>query len=261
MTGTTGAPSTGTTSEGSVSFSLKELTRLEDERVAFERDEARRRREELERNAADQAKRAQEAVDARARAEDERRKELERHAREEDARLEGQKRAFVERERLAAEQRARDGEVARLHTHELELTRLRTQGGGARIAWSVAVASLVCLVAGAIAYAAVLRPDADRQLAQARADVVRSGELVKEAERQVSDLGKRVDGLAGQLQASEEHARDLERQLDDAKKKVGDRRAGVAPPPTPRPPPIPTRPTGLIDGPCKYPGDPLCAGK
>jgi len=269
MTGTVTAAGTSrghasaTTSEGSVSFSLKELSRLEDERVALEREDARKRREELERAAAAEAQRIEAAAAERAHQEEERLREHERRMQEEAARLDGMKRAVVERERIAAEQAARESEVARLRAHELELARLRREGGGtSKAAWSVAAASVLALVLGVVAYAAVLRPDADRQLAAARAEAAAQGDLVGQTQRQLAELGTRVDGLGAQLKTEVERAHDLEEQLADAQRKLGDRRVGATPSPIPhRTAPIPTRSTGLIDGPCKNPGDPLCAGK
>ncbi len=263
MTGTTGGHSSTTTSEGSVSFSLKELSRLEDERVAFERDEARRRREELERAAAEETRRLEAAADARARQEEERLRDHERQMKEEAARHEGMKRALVERERVAAEQAGREAEVTRLRAHELELARMRREGSGsAKVAWSIAAVSVLALVGSTIAYAAVLRPDADRRLTAARADAAVQAELVARTEREFRQLAVRVDALGAQLQSEGARARDLERELADAHKKLTERLGAATPAPSPHHvAPIPTRPTGLIDGACKNPGDPLCAGK
>ena len=256
---------TAATSEGSVSFSLKELTRLEDERVAFERAEVRRRQDERERARFEEARRAAEAEEQRAREEEERHRDEDRRAREEAARLDGMKRGLIERERAQAELAARESEMARVRAHELELARLRDAGGGLKVvsAWAIAALSTLALVGTSIAYVAVLRPDAERHVAEAKGEARQRGELVDRTAAQVSELGKRVDGLRSELQASQEHAKNLQAQLDDAQRKLGDRRgSGAATSPIPhRPAATPTRPTGLIDGPCKYPGDPLCSGK
>jgi colicin import membrane protein len=263
MTGTTGGHASAPTSEGSVSFSLKELMRLEDERVASVREDARKRREELERAADEEARRIEAAAQARARQEEERLREHERTMQEEAARLDGMKRAIVERERVAAEQAAREAEVARLRAHELELARLRREGGStSKAAWSVAAASVVALTLGVIAYAAVLRPDADRRLAAARADAAAQGEIVGQTQKQLAELGKRVEALGAQLRTEGDRAHDLELQLADAQRKLADRRVG-GPSSQPLHPvaPVPPRNTPFLDGTCKNPGDPLCLGK
>jgi hypothetical protein len=262
MTGTTGGHASATTSEGSVSFSLKELMRLEDERVAFEREAARKRSEDRERAVAEEARRAEELALASARQEEERLRRHDREGKEEEARLDGMKRALVERERVVAEQAVREAEVARLRSHELELARMRREGSGsAKVAWSVAAASVLALATGVVAYAAMLRPDMDRRLAAAHAEATAQSDAMDKSQKQLAELGTRVSGLAVQLQTESARATSLERQLDEAQKKLADHR-GVAPPPAPHHPKvIQNQPTGLIDGPCKNVGDPLCAGK
>ncbi len=251
----------GSRAEGSVSFSLNELMRLEEERVLHEREDARLRREAAQRSAEEAERTARAEADARARSEHLRRAEEERCAREEEARLEGIRRAVLLRERLVAEQGARDAEVLRLRQHELELVRLK-QNGTRRMAlcagWAVAAMCFVSLVACVAIYTTHLKPAAERRLAQASAESALGNESIENAQRHLDQLRQRVGGLSQQLKTAEERATILEKQLRDLRAEHS-RRNGTHPPPLlPTPTHVPK--TGLIDGACRHPGDPLCAG-
>lgn len=262
MTGTSGAHAAAKTSEGSVSFSLKELMRLEDERVAFEKSEAKRRADEREREAAEAARRADEAVKARAREEDEARHREEERMRAEAARLEGMQRAIVERERVSASARAREDEMGRLRAHEIELARIQREArGSGKAAWIVAALASAALLSSVVAYATVLAPRAEVRVSEAHAETRTQAEAVARANDRLADLDRRVDGLSSQLKESEDRARDLERQLEEAKKSAGGKPFATPSSAAHRPATVQTRPTGLIDGPCKNPRDPLCAGQ
>jgi hypothetical protein len=256
-------PDVPSTSEGSVSFSLKELMRLEEERIALARDEARAEEEERKKRAEEEAFRARELEEERNRAEEDRRQEEARRDREEAARLEGMQRAIVERERVAVQEAAHAAEMDRLRKHELELVRLRGERGtsvlGARTAWSVAAALAVALGACMVTYFAQMKPEADRHLADARLEASAQSDAIGKAQRQLDELGQRVQTLDGKLHDADARAQDLERQLKDARDaapKGGPRAtAGFHPRGTKD-----ELPKGLLGGACKT-GDPLCAGR
>jgi colicin import membrane protein len=242
--------------EGSVSFSLKELMRLEEERVAAVREEARLREEEAARH----ARAAREEAEERARAAEARREEEARRAREEEARLEGMRGAALERDRLAAADAALVAEMQRLRRHELDLERLK-EGGGARAAWSVGGVSLALLAACIASYAFALKPRADARLEQASAAAVASADAMRLAQWRLDELALRVDGLGAQLRASEERARKLADDLTAARAELERRGVHVVPPRGTHPPPAPTPVRdGLLHGPCNE-HDPICAGK
>jgi colicin import membrane protein len=250
--------------EGSVSFSLKELMRLEEERVALAREEARALEEEKRKRAEEEAFRAREVEEERLRLEDERRREEERRAREEKARLEGIERAIVERERTTVERAAHAAEMDRLRRHEIELVRLR-EGAvhplGARTAWSASGALVMMLGACLVTYFAGVRPDNDRRLADARGEATERAAAVEAAQKRLDELGTRVQGLEGRLHDADLRAQDLERQLKDARdaSKSAPARGRSAGPATGHGAKTDT-PKGLLGGNCN-PIDPLCSGK
>lgn len=133
-------------SETSVTFSLVELARLEDERVR-EEDERRAR-------ARDRDAREQREAEARRRAEEEKhiaaqeeaRARRQREEAEERMRAKAREQAALEVARIEAEARARlDAENA-ARAHELTVLRVRTESGRRRlqVALSIAVGLLVC---------------------------------------------------------------------------------------------------------------------
>lgn len=140
-------------SETSVTFSLVELARLEDERVR-EEDERRARARERETQ-------AQREAQARQRAEEEKRIAAQEEARarrlreeaEEQMRAKAREQAAIEVARIEAEAKARlDAENAS-RAHELAVLRVRTEGGRRKLGVALAaVIGLVTIGAPAAAY-------------------------------------------------------------------------------------------------------------
>jgi hypothetical protein len=145
----------------SVSFSLRELEKLEQERKADEERVAARAREE-------EAARLADERDRHAQAEQRQRDARQRQAEDELARREAMQRALVEQARLEVEARTRAEEAERERRHEVELARLRSAHGDDRgTTPRVVGAGIVgALVAGALAaawHAAVVSPDRARK--------------------------------------------------------------------------------------------------
>ncbi len=263
-TGTSSAASAAAASDGSVTFSLKELMRLEDERVASEREEQRRREEARARDEGDRARRAEDEARAARQAEQARWRDEEQRAREEAARLDGMQRAIVERERLVAQHAARDAEVARLRAHELELARMKhVKVGAAGVPWAAAATSSLALIAAIALHYAVLSPAADHRVEEARADARRSTAVIAAAQTRVAELGQRVGALDEELRKANDRADKLQKDLDDARKKAEGRGAAF---PSGAGPKVVTENTGAQKkrdlgfghgGPCAK-GDPLC---
>jgi len=145
------APSKSGRAENSVLFSLKELRRLEDERVRAEAD-ARRAQAEAERRAkleAEQRARDEEARRAREEEEQRRRAEREREEREREDRLrleEAERRARVEGELKLRERQVLEEQRQR-HAHG------RRSGRSAGMAAAAAAALLVAVGGGLAAWA------------------------------------------------------------------------------------------------------------
>ena len=134
---------------------------------------------------------------------------------------------------------------------------------GSRAAWAVAATSVAALCIWAGVYVGMLKPEADRRVAEARADVVQRGAILDTAQKQLGELSKRVDAMYDELKDAQARATSLDAELQRTQAELR-RRGGGAPAPSHvvhAPAPIPPQKTGLIDGPCKYVGDPLCAGK
>lgn len=241
----------------SVNFSLAELMKLEDERIAQEKraHEARQLAAQSEREAAE--RRESETVAARARAEAEERERLRFREMEEEARREAMQRAAVEQARITVEARTRADESERERRHEIELQRMRAEtirkpGPGGFVASGIggaAFAFAACLVL----HFAVSKPASDRRIADLDRAIA--------TERGRSDeLGRRIDDEKTRIAG-------LERDLGDARNEITRLRA---PPPvkaTPLGPHpgggnVPTKSnkpgTGINEGPPCAPFDPLC---
>lgn len=240
----------------SVSFSLRELMKLEDERVDGERQqrEARERAAKLAREEAERRERAE--LEARERTAAEERERARRIEVEEEARREAMSRAAVEQARIAVEARTRADESERERRHEIELQRMRTEGqrkpalggylasglGGA----AVAVAGCMVLMF------AVAKPASDRRVA----DLDRA---VATAEGRASTLERRIDEQNLKLA-------EVQKALDAAR----DQLAHTPPPPPNVGPTTPQKgpfaaPGGTstsikppVEKPCVNKFDPLC---
>lgn len=188
----------------SVQFSLKELLKLEDERLeeqarvkqageaalAREREETRRR-EQLE-------------AEAQARAEAETRERRRQTELEELARREAIEKAIVEQSRLEVEVRARADERERERRHELEVERLRNEGKKGQSLGSLigaaAMGGVIMLVVGLAIHLGVIKPSADRRTAELELSAVTARERADELGRQLDEqrrvLGERDRQLA-----------------------------------------------------------------
>ncbi|MDB5216675.1 MAG: type 3 domain protein precursor [Myxococcaceae bacterium] len=186
----------------SVNFSLKELMKLEDERITQER-QAREARELAAKNAREEAERRErEELAAKDRAAADERERARFREMEEEARREAMQRAAVEQARITVEARTRAEESDRERRHEIELQRLRAEtvkkpGPGGYVASALggaAVALALCLVM----HFAVSKPASDRRIAEL-------DRAVAGAEGREGELGRRVDEQKlriGQLEKS-----------------------------------------------------------
>jgi colicin import membrane protein len=205
----------------SVQFSLKELLKLEDQRLeeqARERDArdaaAVRVREETER-------RRHAEAEAKARAEEETRERQRRTELEELARREAMQKAIVEQARLEVEARTRAEERERERRHEIEIERLRsTSKKGSSLGALIAASALgggVMLVVALGIHLGVHQPTSERRIVELQ-------QSVAAAEGRSVDLARRLDEQT-------RIASDRERQLADVQDQLRSL-ANTPPPPT-----------------------------
>ena len=245
----------------SVNFSLKELMKLEDERISQERQarEARELAAKLAREEAERLERDQLAAKDRAASEERERARF--REMEEEARREAMSRAAVEQARITVEARTRAEEADRERRHEIELQRLRTEtvtkpGAGGYVASALggaAAALALCLVM----HFAVWKPASDHRIA--------------ELDRSVASGETREAALARRVDEQKTRIAQLEKSLEDMRTELSARPPAPA---TPIKPPTGTsgggprggRPDtvgksngkGLNDGPPCPKFDPLC---
>ena len=235
----------------SVAFSLKELMKLEDERVDEERAAllAAERRAASERAARDEAERQ-----ARIIAEEERARSLAKE-REEEARLEAMQRATVEQARITVEARTRADESERERAHERELTRMRLEAtkrpGPALYIGSAMGGAGLALAAFLVFFFAIAKPDSDRRIRELQGSV--------DAERdRAAGLDVRLGSESAKLQITQ-------RELEAARRQLAAVPVAPAVATAPKPPVVhgggvvPKLPVGPKDDkPCVDPHDPLC---
>jgi membrane protein involved in colicin uptake len=182
-----------TTSDNSVQFSLKELARIEEERVREEDDRRSRARE----NAARERREAE----ARRKAEEEARIAAAEKAREQRAREEAAQKALVDARtraeaevaRIQAEAKVRLEADNAARAHELAMLRVRTEQGRRGWIYGLGIALGVALCGGAAgAYSAVSRVGALEQEAERLRDgqlsLAREHERARETELSALDL-------------------------------------------------------------------------
>jgi colicin import membrane protein len=240
----------------SVNFSLKELMKLEDERISQERD-AREARELAAQAAREDASRRERAeLEAQERAAADERERARFREMEEEARREAIQRAAVEQARITVEARTRAEESDRERRHELELQRMRSEvvrkpGPGAYIASALGGAA-GCLAIGLVLHFAVSKPAADLRIAEL-------DRAVAAADGQANGLSRRVEEQSARIKKLEESLRDKEDDLAKARSALAAKPPPVTPPVTGRGGGGPVKGKGINDGPpCANKFDPLC---
>jgi len=234
----------------SVQFSLKELMKLETDRIAEEQ------REREAREVAAVKERAEEEDRRRAEAEARDRDQAETDARrrraegEEQARREAMQKAIVEQARVEVEARAHGEERDRARRHEIELEKLRAPAAKAPSPLLTGVCGAAAMLLLALgAHFAVVKPAADHRLA----DRMRSGAA---AEERAEEADRRLLEQRGTIEGLEKASKEAQGEIANLKKELLAQKKAPAPAPPSRPPtarPAPTAPAV----PCRK-GDPLC---
>ena len=193
--------------EESVSFSLRELQDLEEDRIAREKRDASER--ELARVHAkeDAARREAETLAAKERAEHDAREDQRRRDLEELARREAMQKAIVEQARIEVDAKTRSQERDRERQHELELARLRTQQGQTKpgIVIGASLSSALFVLAGAFAiYLGVLKPSSEARIVALTDMATRADARATDAERRIEEQNKRIASLSEDLRVARE---------------------------------------------------------
>ncbi len=182
-----------TTSENSVTFSLAELARIEEERVRDEDAQRARAREQAarDRREAEAKKRAEE--EARIAATEESRAKRAREEAADRVVREARAKAEIETARMQAEAKARLEADNAMRAHEIAVLRARVEAGRTRTIWGLAIAlGLVLTVGGVAGFQAsqrvsALEQDADR-LRESQLSLSREHEQSRTTELGALDL-------------------------------------------------------------------------
>jgi hypothetical protein len=245
--------------EGSLTASLRELERLEEDRLREENETRRQQRdaEEAARRSADQRTEAERV--ARERREEEAWLARARVEREEAVRSAAMERAIVERARTEAAARALAEEREHEHRRELERATALEAREVVRMRWVAAAlaAALVTIVAGAgLGYVLVLVPRWTGRIDAAGAEVTaREGTIadlrakIATAENERSAVQRELAGAAGRAGALETQVTELRRELEKLRRIKG----------VPGPSPAHAPEAGFSTHCDAASGDPLCA--
>jgi hypothetical protein len=222
--------------ENSVLFSLKELRRIEDDRIRQEESDAQARVESERRAREDAERRARDEVERRRREEEDRVRRIEEekvaHEREGHMRLqEAERRARVEAETRLQEERMRLEIQHKKHKSPMPIV--------------LTVAGVMVLVGGIIVYKVNAAAE-ERRVAELRAKeesaAAESARIRREADEKLRQLEKMIaekEKALATAKTDEERAqirRDIERAREGRRGSTGRRQpAEAAPPPPPKP--------------------------
>ena len=238
----------------SVTFSLRELEKLETERLEKERREELAAIMRAEKAEADERRREADALAAK--------EEEHRVARlaeiELEARREAQARAAVEQTRIEVEARTRAQESDAERRHEIELARIRREGEKRTpvglVVGSGAAGAILAVAACMAAYFGATRPAVDRSMASLESVAARAND--------------RSQRLESDKAAEQKKVAELEADLREAKQSIASLQANRPLPPKKIDPPIPafapshpvTAPKPNVDAidACRNNPDPMC---
>ena len=245
--------------EGSLSFSLAELSRLEGERLREQEEReqrARVARAEVESHAKRQK---QEHEEREARAREAQRLEEQRRASEEAARFGAKHQAAAVRARAEAEAEARAKLEEVEHRHVEALARICENEDAsdwkrvAAASWALAAA--VCAAAIVFVFA-IVRPDAARRLAMAESGAAAQAEELRTVKAREQEGERKLQALGVKLDEDTRRTSELVIALDAARAAVAHPPKGPKGPVVVAPPAPPSGPFGTNCPPGSR--DPLC---
>jgi hypothetical protein len=202
-------------------FSLRELDRMEEERVRTLAEAAERERALGERTRREAEERERQQRSAQERAEEDARREVERRAREEAARIEAIHRTTAEAARLEVEAKTRAAAREQEQRHELELERTRLGTGGARTRGTLAAGLFGAVVAGGVAMAAhygVTVPREHARATEAESALASRDVTIADLRANAGVADARARALEGDLTAARAQADRLRDELEAARK-------------------------------------------
>ncbi len=215
--------------EGSVTFSLLELGRLEEQRVREERDEAARRlRADNEARVAAE-RRAEEERAVQERQQSDALRAEERLAREEAARVDAMKLAILEKARKEAEDRARADDRDRQHRRDVELSAIARRGVETRlrrIAVAEGIALVAVLVVASVGYGAGIAPRTERRVAAAGAEVAQRDQTIAGLRAQIAAQEQALGAARTDLEAGATRAAALSADLEQGHRDLDKARKG-----------------------------------
>jgi hypothetical protein len=205
--------------EGSLTFSLAELSRLEDQRLRSERERQAGlvKAEALAAEEAARKKQEREAEDVRIR--EDARRSREREAREDEARQSARREAEALRAKALAEGETQARLALSAQQHEEALARIAAQGGGRtwrRLALASCAGSAAVIAIALVVELLVLRPEAKRHLAAAEGDAIAKSEEVRQARESVEQERSVEEALRVALDERTRASAALGKSLDSA---------------------------------------------
>lgn len=247
-------------SEGSVTFSLGELLKLEDERVAGEARERSECEQALVDARVEAARRERADEEARARAEEEALAQRRRTELEEMARREAMQKATVEQARLEVEARTRADERERERRHELDLMTRRTAepkptGIGALLG-ATGLGGGLMLAVTLVIHFGVTQPANERRFSELDLRAGSAEQKVIEADKMIDDQRKHLAVLEKNKTALEAQIQDLQAAANAAKPPGSGKNGGGGHGPTPPPKPVERKGEE-----CDEKHDPMCFGR
>lgn len=206
--------------DGSVSVSLQELRRLEDDRIDREKKSREADVIAAQRKHDAEVAMRREAEAARLRSEEEAKERIRLRDVREEAEREAMSRAAVEQARVAVEARTRAEEVERDRRHEIELARARAESqrtsGAVVVIGSGFVGFALALASAVVAYFSVVQPANARAIADLESrvgaaelrandeaiDLTRERMRASKAESDLAASMKTIETLRGTAQTS-----------------------------------------------------------
>ncbi len=239
----------------SVTFSLRELEKLEDERLDREKRQREAELANMQRAKEDAERRAEEERQARLRAEAEEKQRARLREIEEEARREAMSRAAVEQTRIEVEARTRADEADRERRHELELARIRaeskTHGGAGVVVGSGLVGFAIALGVCAGVYFGAVAPANARTRATLEGQVADAEAKLRDLKNDGIDQQRKLLDLQGKLDAATARIDELSKVPVVKTQTRGPTGPVAGPAPTAKKDPPPPDP-------CKDSKDPLC---
>ncbi|HEY8075490.1 MAG TPA: hypothetical protein VIF62_15305 [Labilithrix sp.] len=239
----------------SVTFSLRELEQLENERLEREKRQREDELHAMQRAKEEAERRAEEERTARLRMEADEKERARLREIEEEARREAMSRAAVEQARIEVEARTRADEADRERRHELELARIRIESkkssGVGVVVGSGLVGFAVALGVCAGFYFGAIAPANARTRAALDGDVADANAKVRDLRSEAIDEHKKLVALQLQLDAANARIDELSQKAPSKPTTKGPIGTGSGPTSTVKKDPPPPDP-------CAGSKDPLC---